>query len=92
MLEVMAETRHPVTIVTKSALIERDVDLLADMARDKLVQVMFSITTLDPPLARKLEPPRRLTGTSPDGHGGAAPGRRAGGRALRPADPGAERP
>ena len=56
LLEVLAETRHPVSIVTKSALIERDVDLLADMARDKLVQVMFSITTLDPPLARKLEP------------------------------------
>lgn len=66
LLEVLAETRHPVSIVTKSALIERDVDLLADMARDKLVQVMFSITTLDPPLARKLEPraaspARRLT-------------------------------
>ncbi|MBL8460639.1 MAG: PA0069 family radical SAM protein [Zoogloea sp.] len=56
LLEVLAETRHPVSIVTKSALIERDVDLLADMARDGLVQVMFSITTLDPPLARKLEP------------------------------------
>lgn len=66
LLEVLAETRHPVSIVTKSALIERDVDLLADMARDNLVQVMFSITTLDLPLARKLEPraaspARRLT-------------------------------
>ena len=56
LLEVLAETRHPVSIVTKSALIERDADLLADMARDHLVQVMFSITTLDPGLARKLEP------------------------------------
>ncbi|MBS0356897.1 MAG: PA0069 family radical SAM protein [Proteobacteria bacterium] len=56
LLEILAETRHPVSIVTKSALIERDVDLLADMARDDLVHVMFSITTLDPALARKLEP------------------------------------
>lgn len=56
LLEVLAETRHPVSIVTKSALIERDADLLADMARDHLVQVMFSITTLDPLLARRLEP------------------------------------
>lgn len=56
LLEILAETRHPVSIVTKSALIERDVDLLADMARDGLAQVMLSITTLDPALARKLEP------------------------------------
>ncbi len=66
LLEILAETRHPVSIVTKSALIERDVDLLADLARDGLVQVMLSITTLDPTLARKLEPraaspARRLT-------------------------------
>jgi DNA repair photolyase len=45
-----------VSIVTKSALIERDIDLLADLARDGLVQVMFSVTTLDPRLARQLEP------------------------------------
>lgn len=56
LLEVLCETRHPVSIVTKSALIERDIDLLADMARDNLVQVMFSITTLDRELARKMEP------------------------------------
>lgn len=56
LLEILCETRHPVSIVTKSALVERDVDLLADMARDNLVNVMFSITTLDPQLARKLEP------------------------------------
>ncbi len=62
-LEVLAETRHPVTIVTKSALILRDLDLLADMARDGLAHVAISITTLDPDLARSLEPrapsPRR---------------------------------
>lgn len=56
LLEILCETRHPVSIVTKSALIERDLDLLADMARDNLVNVMFSVTTLDPQLARKLEP------------------------------------
>lgn len=56
LLEVLVETRHPVSIVTKSALIERDADLLADLARDDLVQVMFSITTLEPSLARRMEP------------------------------------
>ncbi len=56
LLEVLAACRHPVSIVTKSALIERDIELLADMARDDLVQVMFSVTTLDPGLARRMEP------------------------------------
>ncbi|GAA5180094.1 PA0069 family radical SAM protein [Niveibacterium umoris] len=56
LLEVLCECRHPVSIVTKSALIERDLDLLADMARDDLVQVMFSVTTLDRTLARAMEP------------------------------------
>ncbi len=55
-LQVMVETRHPVSMITKSALIERDIDLLADLARDNLVQVMLSITTLDDDLARRLEP------------------------------------
>ncbi|WP_230976128.1 PA0069 family radical SAM protein [Pseudothauera nasutitermitis] len=55
-LEVLAATRHPVHVITKSALIERDVDLLADLARDGLAQVMFSVTTLDDELARRMEP------------------------------------
>jgi DNA repair photolyase len=55
-LEVLAETHHPVTIVTKSALILRDLDLLAGMARDRLVHVAVSITTLDAGLARAMEP------------------------------------
>jgi DNA repair photolyase len=55
-LEVLAETRHPLTIVTKSALIERDLDLLAPMAAQGLVSVGVSITTLDRTLARTLEP------------------------------------
>ncbi|QSA99723.1 PA0069 family radical SAM protein [Methylomonas sp. EFPC1] len=55
-LEVLSETRHPVSIVTKSALIERDIDLLAPMAGQGLVSVYLSITTLDRTLARTLEP------------------------------------
>ena len=55
-LAVLAETRHPISIVTKSALIVRDLDLLQDMARDRLVSVMFSITTLDNDIKRTLEP------------------------------------
>ena len=55
-LEVLAECRHPVSFVTKSAMIERDLDLLAAMAKDQLVQVSFSITTLDNRLAARMEP------------------------------------
>jgi DNA repair photolyase len=55
-LEVLNETRHPVTIVTKSALIERDIDLLAAMAQQNLVSVALSITTLNRDLSRRLEP------------------------------------
>ena len=56
MLELMLETRHPVTIVTKNALVARDVDLLAALAEQKLVVVYMSITTLDAGMARTLEP------------------------------------
>ena len=56
LLEVLAETRHPLTIVTKAALVERDIDLLVDLARDDLVRVTISVTTLDHELARKMEP------------------------------------
>ncbi|MDA5193381.1 PA0069 family radical SAM protein [Govanella unica] len=55
-LEVLTETRHPVSIVTKSHLVTRDMDLLADLARDNLVRVFLSVTTLDRPLARAMEP------------------------------------
>ena len=65
LLEVMREFRQPVTIVTKSALVERDMDILVDLAEHNLVQVMVSVTTLDKELARLMEPratapPRRL--------------------------------
>jgi DNA repair photolyase len=55
-LEVLARTRHPVTITTKSALVARDADLLADLARDRLAHVMFSIPTLNNDMKRVLEP------------------------------------
>lgn len=55
-LEVMVDVNHPVSIITKGALIERDVDLLAELAGKGLVQVMVSLTTLDPLLARRMEP------------------------------------
>ncbi len=55
-LEVLAECRHPVTLVTKGALVTRDVDLLAAMARERLVHVFISITQLDRRLTRILEP------------------------------------
>ena len=55
-LEVLAAFKHPVTILTKSALVERDIDILAPMAAANLVQVHLSVTTLNAPLARRLEP------------------------------------
>lgn len=55
-LEVLAECRHPCTIVTKSALVERDLDLLTPMARERLVQVFVSVGSLDNRLASRLEP------------------------------------
>jgi DNA repair photolyase len=55
-LELLAECRHPVSIVTKGALIERDLDLLAEMADQRLASVMISVTTLDDGLKRIMEP------------------------------------
>ncbi len=55
-LAVLARCRHPVTIVTKSALILRDLDLLGDLAKDGLVSVMISITSLTNDIKRTLEP------------------------------------
>lgn len=56
LLELFAETRHPVLCITKSHLIERDIDVLAELARQDLVTVSITITTLDHELARRLEP------------------------------------
>lgn len=55
-LEVLERTRHPLSIVTKGALILRDLDLLVSLAKDSLVNVFVSVTTLDVELKRLLEP------------------------------------
>jgi DNA repair photolyase len=55
-LATLLEFRHPVTVLTKGALIERDLDLLAQLARRGLARAALSITTLDPELKRSLEP------------------------------------
>ena len=55
-LEVLARCRHPVSIVTKGALVIRDLDILTDLARDDLVSVSISITSLDAEMKRTLEP------------------------------------
>jgi DNA repair photolyase len=55
-LEVLAACHHPCTIVTKNALVERDLDILVPMARERLVQVFVSVNSLDNHLAAKLEP------------------------------------
>ena len=64
-LQVLDRANHPVGIVTKSALVLRDIDILSSMAKRNLVRVALSVTTLDPELARVMEPraatpPRRL--------------------------------
>ncbi|MDH3687040.1 MAG: PA0069 family radical SAM protein [Myxococcales bacterium] len=55
-LEVLAEFRHPVGVITKNFLVTRDVDLLAELAEHRAVSVKVSITTLDASLQRKMEP------------------------------------
>src|SRR5215831_1857042 len=64
-LEVLERAGHPVGIVTKSALVTRDIDILSRMAKRNLAKVALSVTTLDPKLARTMEPrastpPKRL--------------------------------
>ncbi|WP_136645770.1 PA0069 family radical SAM protein [Tabrizicola sp. YIM 78059] len=55
-LGVLAAFRHPVWITTRGTTVERDIDLLAPMAADGLAAVSISVTTLDPDLARRMEP------------------------------------
>lgn len=55
-LSILAETRHPVSVITKSSLLERDIDVLSTLARDRLVSVCLTLTTLEAGLARRLEP------------------------------------
>lgn len=56
LLGVLGDFRHPLSIVTKGSLIERDIDILRDMAADGLVRVGVSVTTLDPKVSRLMEP------------------------------------
>ena len=56
LLEVLFEARNPVGLITKNALVTRDLDILSAMAKENLVHVYLSITTLDAELARKMEP------------------------------------
>lgn len=56
LIEVMRDMRHPFSIITKSAGVERDLDLLAPLAAQRLTAVYVTITTLDPTLARRMEP------------------------------------
>jgi len=55
-LEVLAESHHPVTIVTKGSLVVRDLDVLSTLAAERLVKVFVSVTTLDDELKRRMEP------------------------------------
>ncbi|WP_027349700.1 PA0069 family radical SAM protein [Halotalea alkalilenta] len=55
-LEVLLRYRHPLTLVTKGAMVLRDLDLLAELAEHRLVRVMVSLTTLDDELKRRMEP------------------------------------
>src|SRR5436190_17506599 len=55
-LEVLAEFRNPVVIITKNELVTRDIDLLSELARHEAALVFISVTTLDGELARRLEP------------------------------------
>jgi DNA repair photolyase len=56
MLKVLAKYRHPVGIISKNSLVTRDIDVLSDLASDRLVHVMISITTLNESLRRVMEP------------------------------------
>jgi len=55
-IEVMRDARHPFSLITKSSGVERDLDLLAPLAAQRLAAVYVTITTLDPALARRMEP------------------------------------
>ena len=91
-LEVLERTSHPVGIVTKSALVVRDIDILARMAERGLAKVALSVTTLDRRIARAMEP-RAATPPTPS-RGGAAVerGRRSDGGDGGADHPGAQRP
>ena len=59
LIEVMQQARHPFSLITKSSGVERDLDLLAPLAAQRLAAVYVTITTLDATLARRMEPAMR---------------------------------
>ena len=71
-LEVLADYRHPVGIVTKSNLVLRDLDILAPMAEQGIIRVAVSVTTLDRTLARRMEPRAPTPGRRLEAIGGLA--------------------
>lgn len=89
-LEVCRRYNHPVSIVTKSALVLRDADILADMAGDNLVEVCISLTTLDTGLARIMEP--RATAPAAGDHRGVVCGHCTGDGSRLADDTGYQRP
>lgn len=91
-LEVFAEFRNPVGIVTKNALVARDADLLADLAQENAAAVYLSMTTLDAELARRMEPRASAPDRAPARHGAASRGGRAGRRDVRARYSRAQRP
>ena len=90
-LSLLDRCNHPVSIVTKSAGVLRDLDILAPMAARKLARVYVSVTTLDPQLARVMEPRAATPARRLQAIDGAQPCRRAGRRADGADDPRAER-
>ena len=91
LLEVLLEHKHPVSITTKGALVARDVDLLAQLARDGLTRVMFSIPTLDNDMKRVLEPRAAVGRRATQGDARAGRSGRARGCAGGAHHPGAHR-
>ena len=91
-LEVLVEHEHPFTIVTKSALVERDLDLIAPMAAKNMARVYLSVTTLDKTLARTLEPRAAAPQRRLQAIGTLARCRRARRRARRAGHSAVERP
>ena len=90
-LEVLDRAGHPVGIVTKSALVLRDLDILARMAERKLAKVALSVTTLDAELARKMEPRAATPMRRLEALRRLVAGRRADHRDGGAGDPGAQR-
>ena len=86
-IEVLSEHHHPFSLITKSAGVERDLDLISPMAQRNLAVVDVSITTLDAALARVMEPPGRVTRAAPGHDPPAGTGGRAGGGQRVAGDP-----